>query len=1232
HLHLIFAKFNQSIRREISKVVVLAIVPLAGTVILCDQELYDSWTVIINGEIENLNNDGSQEYILHVGDSFGIDVHHDREYHQGVMKTLVNDCQFLCLAKSDYYQILQASEDALHVDTDDANNIILVKEIVKRPDGTLSETVIKASNEVLRKYLIDASASNEFVFVEDYLLTHRMFAEGGSINLCEFLFKQFAHADNREPIANIFLIWVRCFYWDFANNSNLRSILDQMIALLQTEGMEVSLKLLSIACTEKSKQEIIVLPRSDRSLPLGFQLDGGFSKGYSSFISWVDEQSKAYDLGLRRGHQIMEVNSVSVDHIPLNKIVSMMKDATHLCLTVKLNLTGFFELLRYPDKSPAKQPRISNGGSSLLSNNSGISSVISQSCYSHLALNALSSKRSYIKTPVADFHAKYNGRSRSKISNLKRTFLRLTSQRSSRTEECDRTSLDKCKDSIISNDDPSQSTFSNSSCLNDPASSSNKDVNSTEDLNESTNKFSNLSSFSLTSQTPLHLRSLFYEDELPLVIKIYRSDHTFRYLPVHRDTTAKQVVMLAVTAFDISAHSGLFSLCEVSVENGVAKQKKLSDRVCNLAERISLNARYYLKDNSSTESIISDEVGLELNEQLDINFANLNPLDVAAQLCLRDFTLFCSIEPSELLTHALKLDPDANTSNVVKFSKVVNDEMYWVITEIVKERSIWKRVKIIKNFVKIAKLCQEIRNFNSVFAIVSGLDHKAVTRLESTWERIPDKTKSVLSDLKAILDPSKNMLKYRRLLKTARLNPPLIPMFPLCIKDLTFIHQGNQTSVNKLVNFEKFRTVSNEIRAIIEMKNSAIDLESMAKSPAPFHFVFSAFGCTCLFEQSLPSLLERFNLISTTNSKRLYEECMMAKRAKYYLSSLDIIDDEQRLLDIANYCESYCDSPDQRSERFMFLSSKNRFKVRPSPSFYRKSNASKPVIPNSSTASPSNNSSTSLRSTRNKHQNDVPNDRDNAVVISHQACYCFDHNMRSNDNGMDADNKPCDHDHNNTNANDQVCAPCDLDSGRASLTSSENQIDSSSIIRHRTFSSGTGLDKYNQIQDKSTLYSQHVVNSPTIRLKSSSVDCSFNDSEISKFNGGINNSDGCAKSGNNWGQCLTFSPEIGKSTVSEEMKQVKSSDRFKKTNQNSNKKSICTISKQMSANQNDNKFSSQYSAPIDVTDLFNSPRSSSTKCSKPPKTASSIRQKSAFTVHLTRHNNRTSEERSKRSN
>ncbi|CAF4600672.1 unnamed protein product, partial [Rotaria sp. Silwood1] len=41
------------------------------------------------------------------------------------------------------------------------------------------------------------------------------------------------------------------------------------------------------------------------------------------------------------------------------------------------------------------------------------------------------------------------------------------------------------------------------------------------------------------------------EDNATFVVKVYRSDQSYKYFPVLKDTTAKQLVMLAITEFGI---------------------------------------------------------------------------------------------------------------------------------------------------------------------------------------------------------------------------------------------------------------------------------------------------------------------------------------------------------------------------------------------------------------------------------------------------------------------------------------------------------------------------------------------------------------------------------------------------------------------------------------------------------------------------------------------------------
>ncbi len=52
-------------------------------------------------------------------------------------------------------------------------------------------------------------------------------------------------------------------------------------------------------------------------------------------------------------------------------------------------------------------------------------------------------------------------------------------------------------------------------------------------------------------------------------------------------------------------------------------------------------------------------------------------------------------------------------------------------------------------------------------------------------------------------------------------SPPVIPLYPVVKKDLTFIHEGNPSNCEGLVNFEKLRMIAKEVRSFSRLSSSA---------------------------------------------------------------------------------------------------------------------------------------------------------------------------------------------------------------------------------------------------------------------------------------------------------------------------------------------------------------------------------------------------------------------------
>ena len=152
----------------------------------------------------------------------------------------------------------------------------------------------------------------------------------------------------------------------------------------------------------------------------------------------------------------------------------------------------------------------------------------------------------------------------------------------------------------------------------------------------------------------------------------------------------------------------------------------------------------------------------------------LNSVQLAIQLTLEDFNIFRQIEPTEYIDYLFHLKSQYGTPALLSFSELVNKEMFWVVTEVCSEHNLLKRSKIIKQFIKVARHCKEYKNFNSMFAILSGLGHCSVNRLKQTWEKLPKRYQRLFEDMQDLMDPSRNMSKYRNLINNDSVQPPTV--------------------------------------------------------------------------------------------------------------------------------------------------------------------------------------------------------------------------------------------------------------------------------------------------------------------------------------------------------------------------------------------------------------------------------------------------------------------------
>uniref|UniRef100_A0A8C6ZNX5 Rap guanine nucleotide exchange factor 3 n=1 Tax=Nothoprocta perdicaria TaxID=30464 RepID=A0A8C6ZNX5_NOTPE len=187
------------------------------------------------------------------------------------------------------------------------------------------------------------------------------------------------------------------------------------------------------------------------------------------------------------------------------------------------------------------------------------------------------------------------------------------------------------------------------------------------------------------------------------------------------------------------------------------------------------------------------------SETLDL----ISSKDLASHLTDYDWNLFKSIHQVEMIHYIVRPQKfhDVTTANLERVMRRFNELQYWVATELCLCAEVGRRAQLLRKFIKLAAHLKEQKNLNSFFAVMFGVSNTAVSRLAKTWERLPHKIRKLHSALERMLDPSWNHRVYR--LAVAKLSPPIIPFVPLLLKDMTFIHEGNRTLAENLINFEK---------------------------------------------------------------------------------------------------------------------------------------------------------------------------------------------------------------------------------------------------------------------------------------------------------------------------------------------------------------------------------------------------------------------------------------------
>ncbi|KAI0670979.1 ras guanine nucleotide exchange factor domain-containing protein [Trametes maxima] len=189
---------------------------------------------------------------------------------------------------------------------------------------------------------------------------------------------------------------------------------------------------------------------------------------------------------------------------------------------------------------------------------------------------------------------------------------------------------------------------------------------------------------------------------------------------------------------------------------------------------------------------------------------DFDALELARQLTTMECTLYCAIQPEELLLDTGGGASPAHVKAVTSLSTAITG---WVAESILNEPDTKRRTTLVKFFIKLADRCVGLKNYSTPRSILAALDSSTIARLHQTWVGLPQKNKVQLEVLRKLADHARNYHEYRsRLRNTA---PPAVPFLGLYLTDLTFCREGNpshrtspKAPEKKLINFNKYHKLA----------------------------------------------------------------------------------------------------------------------------------------------------------------------------------------------------------------------------------------------------------------------------------------------------------------------------------------------------------------------------------------------------------------------------------------
>ncbi|XP_061024820.1 ras guanyl-releasing protein 3 isoform X3 [Eubalaena glacialis] len=204
-------------------------------------------------------------------------------------------------------------------------------------------------------------------------------------------------------------------------------------------------------------------------------------------------------------------------------------------------------------------------------------------------------------------------------------------------------------------------------------------------------------------------------------------------------------------------------------------------------------------------------------------FDHLEPIELAEHLTFLEHKSFRRISFTDYQSYVIHGCLE-NNPTLERSIALFNGISKWVQLMVLSKPTPQQRAEVITKFINVAKKLLQLKNFNTLMAVVGGLSHSSISRLKETHSHLSSEVTKNWNEMTELVSSNGNYCNYRKAF--ADCDGFKIPILGVHLKDLIAVHVifPDWMEENK-VNIVKMHQLSVTLSELVSLQNASHHLE-----------------------------------------------------------------------------------------------------------------------------------------------------------------------------------------------------------------------------------------------------------------------------------------------------------------------------------------------------------------------------------------------------------------------